>query len=118
MAPSGEKYVLLVRDDNSGYGWFYPSSSKSAGKAYNARLDWCASFGVPNSLMSDGPTHFRNETIPLVANILCTPHQFTLSYCPWSSGRGTTRKRIGPDISRDNHRITSLSGLMAHFLFM
>ena len=36
--------------------------------------------------MSDGPTHFKNETVRLVTKNLKTPHHFMLPYCPWSNG--------------------------------
>lgn len=36
--------------------------------------------------MSDGPTHFRNETVRLVGKGLKFPHHFKLPYKPWSTG--------------------------------
>lgn len=39
---------------------------------------------MPNGLLSDGPTNFRNETSRLVARGLHTPHHFTLPYLTWS----------------------------------
>lgn len=47
---------------------------------------WFAAFGVPNGLMSDGPTHFRNETVRLVFEGLRVPHHFTLPYNSCSNG--------------------------------
>ena len=49
-------------------------------------LDWSADFGAPHGLMSDGPSHFKNETIRLLSKSLRSPHHFTLPYCPWSNG--------------------------------
>lgn len=49
-------------------------------------IEWCASFSVPNGLMSDGPTHFRNDTVRLVSKGLKVSHHFTLPYFPWSNG--------------------------------
>lgn len=37
-------------------------------------------------LMSDGPTHFKNETLRLVSKHLKVSHHFTVVYCPWSNG--------------------------------
>lgn len=51
-----------------------------------AIIDWCAALGVPRSHMSDGPTHFKNETIQIVAKGLPVPHHFTLACMPWSNG--------------------------------
>lgn len=45
--------------------------------------------------MSDGPTHFKNQTLRLVAKRLEVPHHFTLPYCPWSDGAiKCTRKEL------------------------
>lgn len=37
-------------------------------------------------LRSDGPTHFRNETIHLISKDLKVSHHFTLPYSPWNNG--------------------------------
>ena len=62
----GDQYVLILRDDHSGYAWFYPTVSTSAEKAASALIAWCAACGPPTTMMSDGPTHFRNETLKLL----------------------------------------------------
>lgn len=45
--------------------------------------------------MSDGRTHFKNETLRRVFKGLKFPHHFTLLYCPWSNG---TVDRLGREI--------------------
>lgn len=77
---TGEKYILMIRDDHSNYKWFFAFDSTSAKNAAHAILDWCAAFGVPSGLMSDGPTHFRNKTLRQVSRRLKVPHHFTLPY--------------------------------------
>ena len=54
--------------------------------------------------MSDGPTHFRNETVRVVAKGLKVPYHFTVPYCPWSSG-GV--ERLGKELLRVFRSITS-----------
>ena len=49
---TGEKYVLMVRDDHSDYKWFFPFANTNAENAAIAIIDWCAAFTVPKSLMS------------------------------------------------------------------
>ncbi|CDF38803.1 unnamed protein product [Chondrus crispus] len=93
----GANYVLMMRDDFSDYKWFFPFADTSAANAATAIIDWCAALGVPKSLMSDGPTHLRNETIRLVAKGLKVPHHFTLPYCPWSNG---AVERLGKELVR------------------
>ena len=83
---SGDKYVLMLRDDHSDYKCFLAFPNTLAENAATAVIEWCAVFGVPNGLMSDGPTQFRNEVVRLVTKGLKVPHHFTLPYCPWSNG--------------------------------
>lgn len=96
-SPSGERYILMLRDDHSGYSWLYPAESTSADTAAQAIIDWTAAFGIPHGLMSDGPSHFKNETLRLLAKGLHTPHDFTLPYCPWSNG---AIERLGKELLR------------------
>jgi transposase InsO family protein len=99
LGPSqaGDKYVLMLRDDHSDYKWFFAFAGESAENAALAIIDWCAAFGVPNCLMSDGPTHFKNETVRLVSKGLKVPHHFTLPYTPWSNG---AVERLGRELLR------------------
>ena len=101
---TGDKYILMIRDDHSGYTWFYPSPTTSAEQASHALIDWCAAFGAPVSFMSDGPTHFRNESIRLLAKGLRTRHHFTMAYCPWSNG---AIERLGKELLRVSRSVLS-----------
>lgn len=101
---TGDKYVLMLRDDHSGYTWIYPSITTDAEHAATAVIDWCAAFGPPSTLMSDGPTHFRNETMRQVAKGLKCKHHFTTAYCPWSNGG---IERLGKEILRTARSLLS-----------
>lgn len=81
-----QKYVLLLRDDYSGYCWLIQFSGSTSVNAPHDNIDWCAVFGLPGGLISDLQTSFRNEKVRLVTNALRTPQQFTLPYCPWYNG--------------------------------
>lgn len=83
---SGEKYVLLMRDDFSGYFWLNPFMSLNADNASDEIIEWATTFTPPGGLMADGPTHFKNETGRKVAKGLRAPHHFTLPYSPRSNG--------------------------------
>lgn len=76
----GYKYILMMRDDHSDYKWIFVFPNKSAENAAHATIDWCATFIVPNGLISNEPTHFRNETTLLVTPELKVPYQFTFPY--------------------------------------
>lgn len=60
---TGERYVLLLKDDHLDYKWLSAFANQWAENAIQAIIDWCAAFGVPNGLMSDDPNHFKNETV-------------------------------------------------------
>eukprot|EP00737_Agarophyton_chilense_P004793 gb/GEZJ01006384.1/.p2 GENE.gb/GEZJ01006384.1/~~gb/GEZJ01006384.1/.p2 ORF type:complete len:161 (-),score=13.18 gb/GEZJ01006384.1/:638-1120(-) len=47
--------------------------------------------------MSDGPTHFKNETIRLVSTGLMVPHHFTVPYSSWSN---RAVERLGKELLR------------------
>lgn len=52
-----DSYVLMLRDDHSDHKWFLACPNTNAENAAMAIIEWCAAFGVPNGLVSDGPTH-------------------------------------------------------------
>lgn len=60
-------------------------SSTRLRKCRREIIAWCSALGVPSSLMSDGPTHFKNEKVRLVDRRLRVPPYFTFSFTPWSN---------------------------------
>lgn len=103
-SPDSARGVLMMRDDFSDYKWFFPFTDTSARNEATAIIDWWAAFGVPKSLMSDHPTHFKNETIRLVAKGLKVPHHFTFPYSPCSNG---AVERLGKELIRNCRAILS-----------
>lgn len=87
----------MLRDDHSNYCWLFSFPDTLAENAARAIIDWSAAFGVPRGLMSDGPTHFKNETLRRVSKGLRVPHHFTLPYTPWSNG---AVERLGKELLR------------------
>ena len=94
----------MLRDDHSGNCWFFAFPGTIAGNAATAIIDWSAVFGVPDALMSDGPRHFPNETMRLIAKGLRVPYHFTLPYCPWSNG---AIERLGKELLRIARAVTA-----------
>lgn len=84
IAPStsGDKYVLMLPDDNSGYRLFFVIAENFVENAAEMINDWCTSFGVPKLPMSDDPKNFRNETIKRLIKEFKVPHYFSLPYTP------------------------------------
>lgn len=87
----------MLRCDHRGYAWLYPTTTTGADQAANALVDWCAAFGPRKTFMSDGPSHFRNETMRLLSKGMRCKHHFTQAYCPWSNG---SIERLGKEILR------------------
>lgn len=81
-ADSGDKYILMLRDDPSVYCWMFGCADNTAENAARAIIDWAAAFGVPKNLMPDGSTHLRNWTLRLVCKGLHVPQHFPLPYRP------------------------------------
>lgn len=61
---------------HSWYIWMYPADSISAETASNALLNCCTAFRFPTKLISNGPAHFKNETLRLLPKFL--PHSLPL----------------------------------------
>lgn len=85
-SPTGGKYILMLRNNHSEYIWLYPAETMSAGTAASSLIDRCVAFGIPEERILYGPSHLKNETLHLLTKSLQTPHNFTLSYPPWSNG--------------------------------
>lgn len=75
----------MAREDHSSYCSLFVFAGTSAANSARAILDWCAALGV-SKLMSDGKTHFKNETLRLVAKSARVLHHFTKAYTPLSDG--------------------------------
>eukprot|EP00171_Calliarthron_tuberculosum_P022172 IDg22172t1 len=82
---TGSKYILLLRDDFLSFVWLFPFAEANAENSAEAILEWCSTFNKPKGLMSDGGSHFKNETLRLLCKAMHTPHHFTMPNTPWSN---------------------------------
>jgi Integrase core domain/Integrase zinc binding domain/Chromo (CHRromatin Organisation MOdifier) domain len=83
---SGELYVLILKDDASGFVWLVPCETADAETTATALLQWFALFGVVLTWTSDRGTHFKNTVIQRLNRSLHAHHHFTTPYCPQSNG--------------------------------
>eukprot|EP00171_Calliarthron_tuberculosum_P021396 IDg21396t1 len=60
------RYVLILKDDFSGYVWLLPTMDTDAETAAEALLNWFASFGVVYQWISDRGSHFKNRIMRLL----------------------------------------------------
>lgn len=92
MSISGEKYVPLYRDDHSNYYVIFLFQNVSAENTAHGLIEWKAAFTIPKSFISDGTTHFGNETVGFLPKALKVAHHFNLPYTQWGN---ETVKRLG-----------------------
>lgn len=59
----GNNNLVMLINDHPSYSWIFAFSSATAENAGFLNLDYCAAFGKPKWFISDGSTHFQNETV-------------------------------------------------------
>ncbi len=91
---SGNAYVLVIRDDMSGFVKLYPAGSADAETTAACLMDWFATFGVCHTWVSDQGSHFKNEVIEGLRHQLGAHHHFTTAYAPWSNGTVEVMNRL------------------------
>jgi Integrase core domain len=79
------RYLLLLKDDLSGYLWLVPCRTADAAATVDALMRWFAVFGVVLLWISDRGSHFKDEVVQLEQKELKAKHHFTTANCPWSN---------------------------------
>jgi Integrase core domain len=69
------QYLLLLKDDLSGYLWLLPCRTADAATTVDALMRWFAVFDVVLLWVSDRGIHFKNEFVK-------AKHHFTTANCP------------------------------------
>jgi transposase InsO family protein len=80
------QYLLLLKDDLSGYLWLVPCRTADSAATFDALMRWFAVFGVVLLWISDRGSHFNNEVVQRVQKELKAKHHFTTANCPCSNG--------------------------------
>ena len=80
------KYLLLMKDDLSGYVWIKGFESANAEAAAELVSQWVASFGCMKWMVTDQGSHFANELIRELTKEYKVKHHFTTAYSPWTNG--------------------------------
>jgi hypothetical protein len=90
-------YVLIIKEDISGYIWLIPCEEPTADVVVDALTNWFSTFGVAEVWVSDQGSHFRNQVMDRLRQTLNVKHRFTQPYCAWSNG---TVERVCREILR------------------
>lgn len=83
---NGLTYVLIIKDDLSGYLRLKAAEKADSETATKHLLDWAVSFGISKTWMSDQGTHFVKSVMSSLVKSMRIDHKLTLPYCPWSNG--------------------------------
>jgi hypothetical protein len=88
MGPSKTEasYLLLLKDDLSGYIWLIPCKTADSVTTVDALMNWFATFGIVRTWVSDQGSQVKNRTVEGVQRALRSQHHFTTSYTPWANG--------------------------------
>ena len=91
------QYILVLKDDFSGYTVLFPCQFADSTAAVHALLIWYSRFGEPEVHVTDGASHFKNEVIAELNRVTQTKHHFTHAYVPHANG---TVERVNRELRR------------------
>jgi len=83
---TGMNYILMLVDRMSRFVMFVPTKAATAVEAARAIMSWVSMLGLSEWLISEGGSHFKNELLEELADLLQIQHHITLPYCPWANG--------------------------------
>ena len=79
-------YILVLKDQFSGYVELVPCDAPTSAHAAMALSWWVARFSKPRWLISDNGSHFTAKVVEQLSRSFDIQHHFTVPYCPWSNG--------------------------------
>lgn len=79
-------YLLLLKDNFSGYAWLVPFKKANAENAAQAISNWISTFTPMQAWVSDQGSHFKNEILEILRDSYHIHHHFTVAYSPWCIG--------------------------------
>lgn len=83
---AGTAYVLVLKDNLSGFVELIECERATSDAAYHGLLDWSKRFGVVHQWISDQGSHFVGELIEKFRVLLGAQHHFVTAYSPWANG--------------------------------
>lgn len=91
----GYEWVLVIKDELSGYIEIFPTYAITAEFTASALIDWFSRNGIPKKLVSDNGSHFKNELMKKLSDFYKLQHHFVTPLIHFSNG---TIERINRDI--------------------
>ncbi|POM58941.1 DNA/RNA polymerase [Phytophthora palmivora] len=91
---TGARYVLVLKDDMSGYCELVVCADPTAEATCRCLLDWFKRFGPVPQWVSDQGTHFKNQLLEMLQKSYDGSHHFTTAYCSWANGSVEVMNRL------------------------
>ena len=82
----GMRYCLMCADKFGRLLELDPAASPTGVKATQAVLQWSSRFGLPDWIITDGGSHFKNKAMKHLTDLMGLQHHITLVHCPWANG--------------------------------
>ena len=82
----GFEYLLVIKDDFSGWVELFPSKEPSADCVADALVDWNSRHSAAKIWISDNGSHFKNHIMERLAETYGVDHHYTAPYSPWANG--------------------------------
>ena len=82
----GHEYILILKDDFSGYVFLRSCESANAQTTADVLMEYFSTFVPVLKWFSDQGSHFKNEVMEILATSLGAKHRFSSAYVPWSNG--------------------------------
>jgi len=80
ITPEGYQHIIVVIDCFTRFVELFPAKTTGAQDAKSSILSCIGRYGVPNEIVTDGGSQFKNETIQSLINMMGVEHQITLAY--------------------------------------
>jgi hypothetical protein len=108
---NGNKYIILSKDEASGYVWLCPHVMADASTTVESLVHWFSVFTVCKTWCFDPGSHFKNQVVDGVMRALRCQHIFTVAYSPWSN---STIEVVCREVIRALRSIVSELKLQCH----
>jgi hypothetical protein len=95
------QYLLLLKDDLSGYQWLVLCRTANAAATVDALIQWFAMIGVVLLWMPDRGSHFKSEVVRLVQKELKAKNHFNTANCTIESACTQSHTRFPCSAIRD-----------------
>ena len=100
----GHEYILILKDDFSGYVFLRSCASACAEATADVLAEYFTTFVPVLNWFSDQGSHFKNEVMELLASSLGAKHRFSTAYVPWSNG---TVEAVCKEVLRVMHALSA-----------